>query len=101
MDKYILPQTTSKAKAGYDFVFKGAMMLAQALVVSSVLYTAWKTHEIGCEMGIYSNFPCFTTTDDIELDEVEPETILTNMTDAVNATIVNATIVNATNGTIN
>ena len=83
--KYELP-TSNKVKETYDIigprVFKITMLAGQALIISCVLYTAWKTHEIGCEMGIKSNFPCFGVDDELDLEEIT-ETVVSNVTEAV------------------
>lgn len=82
--KYELP-TSNKVKETYDMigprVFKITMLAGQALIISCVLYTAWKTHEIGCEMGIKSNFPCFVDDDKLDLEEIT-ETVLSNLTNS-------------------
>ena len=107
--KYVLPTTTSKVKETYQFfgpkVFRATMLLGQALVVSCVLYTAWKTHEIGCEMGIHSNFPCHVSNNDvtIALPEVTENVMTDTVVAALNETAVvalNETVVVALNETV-
>ena len=76
------------------------MLAGQALIISCVLYTAWKTHEIGCEMGIKSNFPCFGHDDELDLEEIienVTETAVANVTEVV-ATVPEV-VSNLTNST--
>ena len=93
--KYELP-TSNKVKETYDIigprVFKVAMLAGQALIISCVLYTAWKTHEIGCEMGINSNFPCFMDDKELDLEPVSnvTESIVSNVTEVV-SNVTNST----------